>query len=27
MRLFDYWQAHGPTDNCELDEGTLICSE
>jgi DNA-binding winged helix-turn-helix (wHTH) protein len=25
MRLFDYWQAHGPPDNCELRDSVLIC--
>jgi TolB-like protein/Flp pilus assembly protein TadD len=26
MNLFDYWQAYGPPDNCELRGGTLICA-
>jgi hypothetical protein len=25
MRLFEYWSKHGPPDNCELRESTLIC--
>lgn len=25
MGLFDYWNAYGPPDNCELGDGKLIC--
>lgn len=25
MRLFEYWSKHGPPDNCELRDSTLIC--
>ena len=25
MHLFDYWSRHGPPDNCELRDSTLIC--
>ncbi len=25
MGLFDYWERHGPPDNCELEDGRLVC--
>jgi TolB-like protein len=25
MNLFEYWNAYGPPDNCELHDGKLVC--